>query len=316
MRIAFLFTCYNRIEKTRSCVESIKAAMDVAMTNGIDIVPEWYIVDAGSDDGTIDMLKSCITPEHLHIRVARSDTYYSQGMRICMQMLKDDIESGLYKSEKYADEADNSNGLADESNLVECPVVDYVALINDDVKFYEDFLLNIFTEGKANIVTVGATDYNGKQTYGGIRYRKGIVGKKSILPKSIRYDMVNINDTDLSCHTFNANFVLVPFKIFQTNEIMDKKYIHSLGDFDYGMCMCEKNGKIESTKFYVGECSTNSKVGSWMDASLPLAMRLKKHASVKGAPTGPWFHYLNKHFGLSMAIVHSVSPYVRMIMGK
>lgn len=301
MKISFLFTCYNRKEKTINCVETIKKAVSYCDTKGISIEDEWFITDAGSDDGTVEELRKQYCSDEsgktskMHIRVEGKDTFYSVGMRKCM--------------EAYFQLRDERNSESD-----------YIFLINDDVDFYEDFLYRMLTvhdnENQAGCesVLVGATEYEGKQTYGGVRYNKQPA--KTILPRSVRYEMARIDADDRKCHTFNANCVMIPAAIIDKCGIMDGKYVHSLGDFDYGMCIYEQGYLIESAAFVVGKCPNNSRQGSWMDTSLTRRERVKKLNSIKGAPSRYWFYYLNKHFGLLSAFVHTLTPYIKIIIKK
>ena len=301
MRIAILFTCYNRIEKTRGCIQTIEDAIAYANAHGIDIEEEWYIADAGSDDGTNDMLSDVIDVSKLHMRV-ENDVYYSQGMRIAMEMCKEDNQKREF---------------------------DYVFMINDDVSFDKKFLYKMISkyqekandgeveDTSENTIYVGATcSEANKQSYGGARYDKPVSKKNGLVPRSIHYSMVKINDDNLTCHTFNANCVMIPYNIFMACDIMDKAYVHGLGDFDYGMSLYREENNIVSTDFYVGVCDNNSKTGTWLDKSLGRKARVRALNSVKGAPTKKWFYYLNKHFGFATAVVHSVSPYVRILLKK
>lgn len=306
MRIAFLFTCFNRIEKTRNCICTIKDAIAYASDNGNTIEDEWFVVDAGSDDGTREMLETELTASKLHIRVER-DAFYSQGMRIAMEMCKDYCLSDAAESDVSKD---NINKL------------DYIIMINDDVCFNKEFLYKLLgvamkAESHDSCVVVGATsDSAGRQSYGGVRYDKPVGERNSLIPRSIHYNMVNIMDNNHECHTFNANCVMIPYKAFMACDIMDKMYVHGLGDFDYGMCLYEAGNSILSTDFYVGICENNSRTGTWLDRNTSRLARIKALNSVKGSPTKQWFYYLNKHFGLATAVVHSISPYVRIIRGR
>lgn len=304
MKIAFLFTCYNRIEKTTRCIKSIFSAL-AEIENVEDT---WYITDAGSTDGTVDRIKELIDESKMHIRV-EENAFYSQGMRVCMQMAR-----------KQSD-------------------CDYYFIINDDVAFYDDFLVKMLQQaaegysfvgaGNKNVqvgslVIVGATDDANAQTYGGVRYTNGFPKRNHFIIRSIRYKMVGIEDANRTCHTFNANCVMIPRKVFETVDIMDSKYVHGLGDFDYGMCISEEfnmnyeeiSSAIITTDFYVGNCSNNARSDTWMDSSLSRRERFARLNSIKGAPTKQWFYYLYKHFGAMTAIVHSATPYIRILLGR
>lgn len=273
-KIAVLFTCYNRIEKTRRCINSLRAA---AQSANCEI--HMFITDGGSSDGTLEVFS-----DEKDVQFCINEgAFYSQGMLSCMKLL-DNRHSETY---------------------------DYIMLVNDDVNFYEDFLVKMLEfsskyDNKAVIAGATCDSTTEKtQTYGGIRYVKSNL--------SVKYETVLINDSDKSCDTFNANCVLIPGNIYNESPRFDKHFIHGLGDFDYGMCL---KGKIVTSDFFVGTCDNNSKSGTWMDTSLSVLERIKKLNSVKGSPTKQWFYYLRKHFGVCAAVLHSISPYIRILIGK
>jgi len=310
MRIAFLLTTHNRIEKTIKCIKSLQRAIAYAKQSRaqLEIEDEWYITDAGSTDGTAGAIKAVVDASKLHMYEGDEDIFYSQGMRKSMEM---------YYENAGADTAAAVNADAGDFHG------SYYMLINDDVEFYEDCLyrmiLDAFQSSKTlpcnDRIIVGAMDYNGSQTYGGIRYNY-YKDKKTFGLQKISYKMVTKDEADRKCHTFNANCVLIPESVIHKIGIMDDKFVHSLGDFDYGMRINKAGYTILATDYYVGSCPNNSRKGTWMDNSLSRSERIAKLRSVKGAPTTTWFYYLNKHFGFVTACVYSISPYVRIILGK
>lgn len=269
MKVAVLLTCHNRKEKTIKCINGL--SLNEAKV-------EFVVVDDGSTDETADALEQigdCVT-------VIRGDgnLFYSGGMRKAMEYCK---------------------GQAGSTGID----ADFYVLVNDDVEFDPGVLdkLEVLPRDKAY---VGAMrDSNGKCSYGGIKYVKGI-----------HYKTVTPNDPDRSCDTFNANFVAVPAEVFRNVPIMDSHYAHSLGDFDYGLSIGRAGYKIEVLDFYAGVCENNPSEKTWRDTSLSRGERFKKKESVKGAPFGPWFYFLKKNFGLGYACVYSLTPYVRILLGK
>lgn len=270
MKTAILMTCHNRCQMTKACIESIAQKRgDISI----------YIADAGSTDGTIDMLQEMKNVYDIHFWSVGEDVYYSQGMRYVMQKV-------LEGEETY----------------------DYVLLVNDDVCFYESFLDAMIRDSmKADgAVVVGTVcDPNGNTVYGGIRYRKGI-----------KYEIVSLEDQDRSCHTFNANCVLIPGKIFEQVGEMDSHYVHALGDFDYGMRIRKAGYSICATSYYIGSCVRNEVRNTWRDTKLSRKERFQRKESVKEAPFGPWYFYLKTHFGFFRAVFHSMTPYIRILIGR
>ena len=202
--------------------------------------------------------------------------YYSNGMRLAMEQAK--------KKDGY----------------------DYCFLINDDVEFFEGVVNKLVERSSGRDIIVGPTcGLKGTLSYGGIKYDKGI-----------KYQMLGPDDSDTGADTFNANCVLIPWKIFMDNELMDKHYVHSLGDFDYGLMLSGKGYSIYTLDEFAGICEDNPAKGTWEDPELPVLERIKDKESVKGVPFGQWFYFLKKNFGLPRAVVSSVTPYIRIILHR
>lgn len=240
----------------------------------------FVIVDDGSTDGTEEALKSCEYVSLLDVLKTEGNCYYSGGMHRGMKHI-------LNKAEK----------------------ADYLLMVNDDVKFYDGSIEQLVQQSakKDNAVIVGATcDDGGQQTYGAVLYHGGF---------SVRYRAV-MKEENVPCDTFNANCVLIPYSLFEKAGAMDENYVHSLGDFDYGLSLKRNKAKIYSSENFVGVCNRNSVKGTWMDRSLPLKQRLKLKESAKGAPAKQWFYFLKKNFGISKAFVFTITPYINLVLGR
>jgi len=191
------------------------------------------------------------------------------------------------------------------------PDSDYVMLVNDDVLFHSGIINELINRSLENsdAVVVGATsDDNGNYTYGA---RKLIIPRKNDL-----YYAVEPCEEPILCDTFNCNCVLIKSSILCSVGNFDTKYRHSLADLDYGFMIKKAGYKIISSTDYVGICHKNSVKGTWNDRSLSRWERLRKKESVKGAPFGEWFHFMNKNFGLPLAVRYSITPYLRILIGK
>ena len=188
---------------------------------------------------------------------------------------------------------------------------EYVLLVNDDVEFYEGIVSKLIAESKKkkDAVIVGATcDDSGDFTYGAMQL---IVPRKRDL-----YRQVSPTEGNVECDTFNCNCVLLSDAVIRKAGNFDPIYTHSLADIDYGLRLRKLGYHIYSSEEYVGVCNKNSNKGTWADSSLPRRERLKKKESPKGAPFKPWFYFLKKNFGLCAAIKGSITPYIRILIGK
>ena len=188
---------------------------------------------------------------------------------------------------------------------------DYYLFVNDDVKFEYSVIQDMIDEYEEKRyknckALVGATyGENGMLSYGGVNY----------LGRGVQHEIKG-PDYRGKCDTFCMNCVFIDNNVFFKCGNFDSEYIHSLADYDYGLNISREIGCIYMFSRFVGKCDENSILGTWQDPSLSIFKRLVLKEEEKGAPFGPWFHFLNKNFGLIKALIHSVKPYFRVILGK
>lgn len=243
-----------------------------------DIVFNFIVVDDNSSDGTAKELSKI---DSVNVIKGTGGLYYTGGMRLAIDQAKNSITEDI----------------------------DYILLVNDDVYFYDNCIERLIAESlsKTDAIMVGAlSDNDGNLSYSGIKeLRKGPVYKK-----------VFTNGENIQCDTFNANCVLIPRNVFLALDNMDKKYRHSLGDYDYGLQAKKRGFLMYTSSFYIGICADNAKVATWRDTSLSRIERIIKKESPKGSPFSEWFHFLYKNYGLCIAVYYSITPYIRILMGK
>lgn len=83
---------------------------------------------------------------------------------------------------------------------------------------------------------------DGHFTYGGLNHKH-----KKILP----------NGEIQAINFMNGNFVLIPDFIVKKIGIIDKKFKHIKGDYDYGLTVIEQGFTLYTTTDYVGICERN-----------------------------------------------------------
>lgn len=240
----------------------------------------YIVVDAASTDGTCETIERAgyADVELVH----EKPTLFWNGGMYC------GIEKAMKNTEAY----------------------DYVLLVNDDVDFSPGIIDKMadysMRPDRKGCVVVGTTcDTSGKFSYGGILYGRGI-----------SYSMIGPDKPDIECTTFNANCTLIPMEIMKIVGNVDPYYKHSMGDFDLGFRITRAGKKIYVMPEYVGVCNDNPVEGSWQDTSLGIRKRIKLKESFKGLPFKDWFHYLNKNFGFFTACVRSLTPYIKIFVGK
>lgn len=138
MDVAILMTCYNRREKTLSCLFDCYRQID-AMSGSGTYSFSCYLVDDGSTDGTAE----AVAQQFPQVRIIRSDgnLYWNQGMRLAW--------------DTAASEKD----------------FDFYLWINDDIRLHEGAIASLlenseFFRHKA-IVAGTAVDQDGNISYGG-----------------------------------------------------------------------------------------------------------------------------------------------------
>lgn len=273
MKVLAIFTCFNRKEKTKKCIETLTAGS-----------PEcdftFVVTDDGSTDGTYEMLQNMQSDYSIYILRGNGSWFYSGGMNAGMNYALQNLPHNF----------------------------DYMLMINDDVEFHDKCIRKMIVQSNEqdNAVIVGAMcDETNKLSYGAVKYISGY-----------KYKKMRLDEWKIKADTFNANCVLIPYRVFEKVGAMDSFYKHALGDFDYGLSLKRAGYSIYQSKFFAGTCNNNDNKGTWTDRSLKRTERIKRKESIKGAPTKQWFYFLNKNFGVFSAIKGSVTPFVRIIIGK
>ena len=240
---------------------------------------EFIVVDDGSKDGTIEALEQLRETISIYILQGSGSLYYSGGMRMGMEYALNNLKRDY----------------------------DYLLMMNDDVEFFDGCICDLIAQSQEKqAVIVGTTcSHIGKLSYGAIKYKS-----------SYKYVTLDIEQSNTPADAFNANCVLIPYDCFLECGPIDPYYIHSLGDFDYGLIIRKKNYKIYPSKKYCGYCDRNDIKGTWLDISLSVRERLALKEKCKGQPRKQWFYFLKKNFGLIVAVRGTITSYLRIILGR
>lgn len=251
------------------------------MDGNSDIEFTIVAVDDNSTDGTKQLLHEMKEKYDIYLLNGSGNLFYSGGMRMGME----------YVLKKWSID------------------YDYLLMVNDDVSFMEHGIELLVQQSleQNNAIVVGALKNDeGQLSYGAIKYIKGI-----------RYKHIPVTEWRKEADTFNANCVLIPYEAFKTAGAIDKHYLHSLGDYDYGLTLKRAGYTIYNSKKYVGICNNdNPKLNTWNDTSLTRWQRIKKKEEIKGAPSKQWFYYLKKNFNCFVALKGVITPYIRILIKK
>lgn len=276
MRAAVLLTCFNRKEKTLSCLKSIHSQVPIK-----ELELTIYLVDDGSADGTGKAVSN--TYPGVKVLYGDGNLYWNGGMNLAW------------------------------STATQCNF-DYYIWINDDVDINADAFLTIFDSfekgaslSKSRPVIVGCFSEpgTGKHTYGGFSVKRTLcsVKTKRLIP-----------DGDIApCDSFNGNLVLIPNCVVEKIGLLDKRYRHSFGDKDYGY-RCSKNKiPIYMTPTYVGECVRNEISGTWMDPNVPIRTRYKRLMMPNGLPPSEYFYSYVKNSNAFVGTIAIAKLYMRLL---
>jgi GT2 family glycosyltransferase len=240
-----------------------------------------FLVDDGSADGTDQSVRE----RYSEVNLIKGDgsLYWNGGMRVAFSA---------------AMERD----------------FDYYLWLNDDTLLYPTAINSLITtfgeleakHGKSSIV-VGSTQdpHDDRLSYGGvIRPNKW---------KTLFFKLVNPKDVPIECETMNGNCVLIPRTIAKLVGNLEKVFVHSMGDLDYGLRARYEGFSVWVMAGFAGTCSRNAVSGSFNDAGLPVAVRLRKMVQPKGLPLSSWRVFTQRHAGFLWPIFW-LWPYARMML--
>ncbi|MCQ2520824.1 MAG: glycosyltransferase [Lachnospiraceae bacterium] len=239
----------------------------------------FVVTDDHSTDGTVEALKELSAD--IRIIPGSGNLFWNRGMRVSMR----------YAVKHKKD-------------------WDYVLLINDDVKFFAgvpDMLVSQLRKRDAKVIIGATKDQNGKLSYGGVKKASRFFAKFKLMPP---------REIPSYADTFNCNCVMLTKEAFLDAGLLDPHYKHSMGDYDYGLTLRRKGYFLLNAETYVGVCDDNCDEGTWRDSKLPRKKRLKIKEGIKGLPFKDWFYFVKKNYCIPAAIYHSITPYIKILIGK
>lgn len=228
IEIAALLTCYNRRDKTVSCIKNVlkvldyyngKASQNIRMTI--------YLTDDGCSDGTADAVRSlCKGNTNLHIVNGNGSLYWAGGMRLAWR-------EALKEKDRWM----------------------FYLLLNDDTDVLENVLFDLFQcheyslreyhrPGLYSGITAAKDNIN-KITYGGDIYT---TSSKTLTVRLKPSGQPQIADI------ITANILMVPKQVVDEIGIFYEGFIHSGADNDYSVMARKHNIKSFVTPNVCGLC--------------------------------------------------------------
>ena len=184
---------------------------------------------------------------------------------------------------------------------------DYYLWINDDVTILKNSILILLENQKkyVNSIICGVmvSNIDGNITYGG-RDEKS----KMVLPNE---------KTPKKCYYVNGNLVLISKIIFEKVGLIDKIFLHAMGDFDYGLRVIENGFECRISSKIVGFCESNNALPAWCLPEVGFIKRIKSLYSPLGNSHPYYFFiYESRHFHIFKALKHFITIHLRLIFPK
>lgn len=277
MRLVCLLTCFNRREKT---IAAIGALAQCALPKGLTI--SIILVDDGSADGTT----AAVHKQFPFVQVIAGDgsLYWNGGMRVAFaEAMRQGFDDYLW--------------LNDDTTL------DPTAL----VQLYNCRAELTIENGSLDFIVVGATrdPATGQLSYG------GLVPRDASSPNFLVTLPVGL--LAQRCKTLNGNCVLIPAAVAKILGNLDGRFVHAIGDWDYGLRATAAGIPVWVASGFVGSCSLNPTYRLRPEIARSIRLRLRHVCSPKEVPPRAWLTYVRRNYGPTWPI-EFMKPYASAVL--
>ncbi|WP_291866337.1 glycosyltransferase [Maribacter sp.] len=232
-KIAILYTCFNRKQKTLESLANVYNAIEESnITSKISI----YLTDDGSTDGTSDAVRN--TFKDVIILEGSGSLFWAGGMRKSWnEALKEDFDAYLL--------------LNDDTYVIPTLFKDLMQMNTFCVEKYKQtgIYLGAVKDPKTQ-----------KRTYGG-----AVLTNKFLF----KYRKLNPTGKIQECDLGNANIMFVTKSVVDKIGILSESFVHGVADYDYTLTAVNKKLPVLLSATYLGECENDhgEKYGNFTNKS-------------------------------------------------
>jgi GT2 family glycosyltransferase len=276
--VCALITCFNRRDKTLACLEAL---FQCNRPDNLEL--SVIVVDDGSRDGTAAALRERFP--QVQLLGGDGSLYWNGGMR-------------------RAFAAAMAQGFDD-----------YLWL-NDDTLLDADAIERLYAcraalagaDAGAPAIIVGATrdPASGELSYG------GLVPRDKSSPNALV--CLPVGSEPQRCRTLNGNCVLIPAAIARALGNLDERFVHAIGDWDYGLRASAAGFGVWMAPGFVGRCERNPPLQLPPQVARSVRARLRHVCSAKQVPPRAWLTYVRRNYGRAWPI-EFVKPYASAVLG-
>jgi GT2 family glycosyltransferase len=115
-------------------------------------------------------------------------------------------------------------------------------------------------------------------------------------------------------YAINGNCVLIPRYVFKTIGLLDKRFPHAIGDFEYGLRIRKNNLSSFISEEYIGSCEGSDKLPLWCSPLASFNQRVKSLYSPLGN-SHPYYYFLfeYEYYGILTAVKHFLTIHLRLL---
>jgi len=177
---------------------------------------------------------------------------------------------------------------------------DYFLLLNDDTFLLDGAVLNLLSYNSNDAIICGSSKSefgNNILNYGGY---KGI-------------ELVYPNNGFQKCDYACGNILLIPKSVVNKIGILDNKFHHALGDYDYTLRAKKSKIDVLVAPGFCGICELHDSLPLWKSGKNIFIRISSLYSPISGCSPNEFFIFDLRHNGVLKALLHFVTIHLRAI---